>query len=204
MSNNEINNELYNSDALVQRYLTGEMTPDEEVSFERQVTNDPVLAKELAEGGAVLASFYDALGENAPEPRKHIKNIVLEKVSGVIADRAQYLVDEYHLKDKDTEWLQTIIPGIELKLIYVDDDGRAMMKAKFAPGASFPPHVRTGIEECLVLSGDFWADNQILHAGDFVAGRPGEEPLPLYSEKGCEILLKIPIPYQIMPQPEEK
>ncbi|HYM21350.1 MAG TPA: cupin domain-containing protein [Candidatus Kapabacteria bacterium] len=203
MSKEDIYSELYSSDALVQRYLVGEMTPDEEVAFEREVAQNSSLAQELAQGGAVLSRLFEQLGKDEPVPRKQIKNIILEKISGVIVDREQYQVDEFHLKDSDSEWLQTVIPGIELKLIYVDDDGRAMMKARFAPGATFPPHLRVGIEECLVLSGDFWADNQTMTAGDFVAGRPGEEPLPLYSENGCEILLKIPIPYQIMSKPSK-
>jgi anti-sigma factor ChrR (cupin superfamily) len=86
----------------------------------------------------------------------------------------------------------------------VDDDGRAMMKARLAPGTVYPPHERFATEECLVLAGDFWADNQKLVAGDFIAGRTGNEPLPLWSEGGCELLLKIPIPYQIMPKAPEK
>ena len=71
-------------------------------------------------------------------------------------------------------------------------------------GTVYPPHERIATEECLVLSGDFWADNQKLTAGDFIAGKMGNEPLPLYSEGGCELLLKIPIPYQIMPKPPEE
>lgn len=192
--------ELYTDDALVQRYLAGEMTPDEEVAFEKRVQSDPGLAAELARGHEALTGMFDALSSGAPAPRKQIKNVILQKVSGVIADREKYLKNEFHLADSEAEWVRTIVPGIELKTIYVDDDGRAMMKARFAPGATFPPHMRTGIEECLVLSGDFWADNVHMHAGDFVAGRPGEEPLPLYSEGGCELLLKIPVPYEIMPK----
>lgn len=194
------NDELYHRDALTERYLAGEMTPDEEVVFERQVAADPALAKELSKASDALTGLFEALGRGAPAPRKRIKNIILERISDVVADRAKYMVEEFHLNDRDAEWLQTIVPGIELKMIYVDEDGRAMMRARFAPGATFPPHVRVGTEECLVLSGDFWADNVHMHAGDFVAGLAGEEPYPLYSENGCELLLKIPVPYDIMPK----
>ncbi|MFI5263785.1 MAG: cupin domain-containing protein, partial [Candidatus Kapaibacterium sp.] len=133
-----------------------------------------------------------------------LKIKVLEKVAASGLNLSQYEAEEFHLKSHEMEWIQTYIPGIELKMIYVDEDGRGLMMARFAPGATFPPHQRIGTEECLVLSGDFWADNQHLHAGDFVAGLAGDEPLPLSSEGGCELLLKIPIPYQIMPKlPEE-
>jgi anti-sigma factor ChrR (cupin superfamily) len=192
--------ELYERGALVQRYLAGEMTPDEEVAFERQVVSDPALAADLDTANQALTGIFDAMASGAPAPRKQLKNILLEKASGVVKQREQYRVNEFHLTGEEAEWIRTIIPGVEIQIMYVDDDGRAMMKARFAPGATFPPHIRTGIEECLVLSGDFWADNVHMHAGDFVAGRPGEEPLPLHSENGCELLLKIPVPYEIMPK----
>lgn len=196
------NDELYHRDALVQRYLAGEMTPDEEVSFERQVSSDPALAAELAAGSEALTGLFDSLSKHVPVPRKRIRGMILEQVSDAISDRAKYLVDEYHLNAADAEWIQTIVPGIEIQIMYVDEDGRAMMKARFAPGATFPPHVRVATEECLVLSGDFWADNVHMHAGDFVAGLAGEEPYPLHSEGGCELLLKIPVPYEIMSKTE--
>ena len=52
------------------------------------------------------------------------------------------------------------------------------------PAQSFPSHQRLSTEECLVLSGDFWADGQKLLAGDFIAGREGNEPDAVYTEGG--------------------
>jgi anti-sigma factor ChrR (cupin superfamily) len=162
------------------------------------------MVAEFGQANDSLTLLYEKLAKGTPAPRKQLKTKVLEKAAASAIDVEQYHVEEFHLKAGEMEWVQTYIPGIELKMIYVDEDGRALMKARFAPGAMFPPHQRIGTEECLVLSGDFWADNQHLKAGDFVAGRAGDEPLPLSSEGGCELLLKIPIPYQIMPQPPEE
>jgi hypothetical protein len=192
--------EQMNDQALeVQRYTFGLMTPDEEVAFERGLAKSPEMKKEFEHANLSLTSLYENLSKGTPNPRKQLKTKVLEKVAASSMDLSKYHVEEFHLKAGEMDWVQTYIPGIELKMIYVDEDGRALMKARFAPGAMFPPHQRIGTEECLVLSGDFWADNQHLKAGDFVAGLAGDEPLPLSSEGGCELLLKIPIPYQIMP-----
>ena len=188
----------------VQRYVFGLMTPDEEVAFEHGLAKSPELVKEFEYANVSLTSLYENLAKATPAPRKQLKTKVLEKAAASGIDVSKYDVEEFHLKAGDSEWVQTYIPGIELKMIYVDEDGRALMMARFAPGAMFPPHQRIGTEECLVLSGDFWADNQHLMAGDFVAGRAGDEPLPLSSDGGCELLLKIPIPYQILPKPPEE
>jgi anti-sigma factor ChrR (cupin superfamily) len=203
MKNNEHKN--MNDSALeAQRYMFGLMTPDEEVAFEHGLARSSEMTSEFENANQSLTALYEKLAKGTPVPRKQLKTKVLEKAAASGIDLEQYAVEEFHLKAGDSEWVQTYIPGIELKMIYVDEDGRALMKARFAPGAMFPPHQRIGTEECLVLSGDFWADNQHLHAGDFVAGRAGEEPLPLSSEGGCELLLKIPIPHQILPQMEKK
>jgi len=188
----------------IQRYTFGLMTPDDEVAFERSLAKSPEASLEFATANESLTLLYEALAKGAPKPRKQLKTIILEKAAASGIDVEKYHIEEFHLKAGEMEWVQTYIPGIELKMIYVDEDGRALMKARIAPGAVFPPHQRIGTEECLVLSGDFWADNQHLHAGDFVAGREGFEPLPLSSEGGCELLLKMPIPYQIMPQANQE
>ena len=107
--------------------------------------------------------------------------------------------DAFILRASDAKWVTTNIPGIEFKILYKDEDDRTMLIARFAPGASLPSHKRLGTEECLVLSGDFWADGIKLGAGDFIAGLAGEEPDPVYSEGGCELLLKLPIPREIFP-----
>src|SRR5436305_1363632 len=160
-----------------QRYFLGSMKPDEEVLFEHTVAKSPEFQEELAAAGDALTALYENLARSMPAPRKVLRNKLLEQAAGFIPDT--YKVDEFVLKAGDTEWVQTIIPGVELKMLYVDEDGRAMMMAKLAPGTVYPPHERLATEECLVLSGDFWADNEKLTAGDFIAGKIGNEPLPL-------------------------
>jgi len=188
----------------IQRYTFGLMTPDDEVAFERNLAKSSDIAAEFVGANESLTLLYEKLAKGTPAPRKQLKTKVLERIAASGFDVEQYHVEEFHLKAGEMEWVQTHVPGVELKMIYVDEDGRALMKARIAPGAVFPPHQRIGTEECLVLSGDFWADNRHLYAGDFVAGLAGFEPLPLSSEEGCELLLKMPIPFQILPQqPEE-
>jgi len=183
----------------VQRYLMGLMTPDEEVAFEHAATKSPELSDELQHSGESLAMIYEDLANDMPLPRKALKRKILDQVSGKSPMDSSKDTDAFILRAGDAKWVTTNIPGIEFKILYTDEDGRTMLIARLAPGASLPSHRRLGTEECLVLSGDFWADGQKLTAGDFIAGVEGNEPDPVYTEGGCELLLKLPIPHEIMP-----
>ncbi|MEI8133556.1 MAG: cupin domain-containing protein [bacterium] len=179
----------------VQQYLMGLMTPDEEVAFEHAVAKDPQLATELKESSTLMESLYEKLSKGMPAPRKGLKNTIMSKITGEFKDRAD--ADSYLLRASEVEWAKTNIPGIDFKILYKDENERTMFIARLAPGASLPSHRRLSTEECLVLSGDFWADGEKLVAGDFIAGREGNEPEAVYTEGGCELLLKMRIPEEI-------
>lgn len=193
-------NDIQNDGALlVQRYQLGLMTPDEEVSFEHAVAKSPELQAQLREAQEGISAMYERLSQSAPAPRKSLKNKIIGAVTGSIPDSTEYESSEYVLRQADSEWVKTSIDGIHFRMLYKDDDGRTMLLARFDPGAVFPPHHRLSTEECYVISGDFWADGEKLGPGDFIAGKKGFEPLPIYSEGGCELLLKLLIPNEILP-----
>jgi len=182
----------------VQRYQLGLMTPDEEVAFEHAVAKSTELRDELEKTGEGLTSLYENLAKDMPIPRKELKKKILEKAARISLRASPNEADAFILRAADAKWVTTNIPGIDFKILYNDEVGRTMLIARLAPGAILPSHRRLGTEECYVLSGDFWADGQKLGAGDFIAGLAGDEPDPVYSEGGCELLLKLPIPYELM------
>src|SRR5947199_2034865 len=110
-----------------QRYHLGLMKPDEEVLYEHTLVRSEDLRQEAEVAGDALTGLYEHLAKAMPAPRKQLKNKLLEAAAGFIPET--YKVDEFVLKAGDTEWVQTIIPGVELKMLYVDEDGRAMMMA---------------------------------------------------------------------------
>lgn len=67
----------------------------------------------------------------------------------------------------DAGW-KAVAPGIEYKLLLVDPHGGTKsFLLRAAPGASLPAHGHSGVEECLVLEGEFSIGDLILRAGDF-------------------------------------
>ena len=86
---------------------------------------------------------------------------------------------------REPEWL-SVAPGIECKLLATDaEKHRVSMLVRLAPGANYPPHIHSGIEELYLLDGELWIDERKLFPGDYNYGAPGAVDEHVWSETGC-------------------
>jgi quercetin dioxygenase-like cupin family protein len=69
-------------------------------------------------------------------------------------------------------WQRTDFDGIEMKILYKDDEGRSTILFKMAPGAVVPLHEHTALEQTFMLEGSLEDSEGSVGAGDFV-WRPG-------------------------------
>jgi anti-sigma factor ChrR (cupin superfamily) len=69
-------------------------------------------------------------------------------------------------------WQRTQFDGIEMKILYQDDEGRSTILFKMAPGAVVPLHEHTALEQTFMLEGSLEDSEGSCGAGDFV-WRPG-------------------------------
>jgi quercetin dioxygenase-like cupin family protein len=69
-------------------------------------------------------------------------------------------------------WQRTDFEGIEMKILYQDDEGRSTILFKMAPGAVVPLHEHTALEQTFMLEGSLQDSEGCCGAGDFV-WRPG-------------------------------
>jgi quercetin dioxygenase-like cupin family protein len=69
-------------------------------------------------------------------------------------------------------WQRTEFDGIEMKILYKDDEGRSTILFKMAPGAVVPLHEHTALEQTFMLAGSLEDSEGSVGAGDFV-WRPG-------------------------------
>jgi quercetin dioxygenase-like cupin family protein len=69
-------------------------------------------------------------------------------------------------------WQPTQFAGIEMKILYSDDEGRSTILFKMAPGAVVPLHEHTALEQTYMLEGSLEDAEGACGAGDFV-WRPG-------------------------------
>jgi hypothetical protein len=89
----------------------------------------------------------------------------------------------------EPEWEQ-VAPGIECKLLATDTERhRVSMLVRLAPGASYPAHTHTGVEELHLLDGELWIDGRKLVPGDYNYGAPGAGDESVWSETGCTCVL---------------
>jgi anti-sigma factor ChrR (cupin superfamily) len=89
----------------------------------------------------------------------------------------------------EPEWEQ-VAPGIECKLLAADSEReRVSMLVRLAPGASYPAHTHSGVEELHLLDGELWIDHRKLVPGDYNYGAPGSGDNLIWSETGCTCFL---------------
>ena len=78
-------------------------------------------------------------------------------------------------------WEKTKFPGIQIKVLYADDDGITTALFKLAPGAVVPLHEHTALEQTYVLEGTLEDHEGVCGPGQFVwrpAGNQHEATAP--------------------------
>ena len=84
-------------------------------------------------------------------------------------------------------WQPTQFPGIEMKILYSDDEGRSTILFKMAPGAVVPLHEHTALEQTFMLEGSLEDAEGACCAGDFV-WRPGGNIHVAHAPEGATFL----------------
>lgn len=64
-------------------------------------------------------------------------------------------------------WEDTKFPGIQIKVLYADDDGMTTALFKLQPGAIVPMHEHTAIEQTYVLEGTLEDHEGVCGPGQF-------------------------------------
>lgn len=89
----------------------------------------------------------------------------------------------------EPDWRQ-VAPGIECKLLAADaEQDRISMLVRLAPGARYPAHTHTGVEELHLLAGELWIDELKLLPGEYYYAAPGSSDERVWSETGCTCVL---------------
>lgn len=115
-----------------------------------------------------------------PQSKKTLPPGGMEIVPGITAVLAE-----------KAEWLATPFPGLEYKLLHIDEEGGTSARLlRFAPGATYPPHRHGGPEDVFVLQGSVFLNGIRLKAGDYCRAEAGtEEPMAYSDEGGLAIIV---------------
>lgn len=84
-------------------------------------------------------------------------------------------------------WAPTEFPGIEMKILYSEPDGRSAILFRMQPGAVVPLHRHQALEMTYMIEGDLEDDEGACTTGNFV-WRPGGNRHTARSRNGAVFL----------------
>jgi anti-sigma factor ChrR (cupin superfamily) len=85
---------------------------------------------------------------------------------------------------------EDVAPGIACKLLATDTErDRVSMLVRLAPGADYPAHRHSGVEELHLLHGELVIDDKKLFPGDYYRAQAGSADDRVWSETGCTCVL---------------
>lgn len=100
---------------------------------------------------------------------------------------------------KDEGVWQKVHEGIFAKTLFENvKNGTTTYMVQFMPGAKTPLHRHPGMEECMVIEGDFQVDGKDLRAGDYHCATPGSVHDRPYSNNGAMVLIVAEGFYQVL------
>ena len=133
-----------------------------------------------------IARLYDsavalATSVEQVDPPAHIRDRVLA---------AMKTPGRYTVWAQSSEWVESGLPGIRLRVLAVDR-ARSMvtMALQAEPGAVYPSHRHSGPEECYILKGSVVIDGRVLRAGDFHHADEDSDHGEITTIEGAEVLI---------------
>lgn len=186
-------------------YALGALSESERETFEEFVAEGFVDMENVRSHLESFTAVCEEVAETMPAPRRALKEQILAaaladdgataSISAAAAvSHAQEPPEQLFIHAHQGEWIDTGIPGIALKILYIDaESGRTTLLARLAPGSVYPRHRHRGVEECLVVEGDLFVDGVRMGAGDFTLTRPEKVHVDTHTEEGCLLLLSSPM-----------
>ncbi|MBL8237721.1 MAG: cupin domain-containing protein [Bryobacterales bacterium] len=172
-------------------YAMGELRGDERDDFERLLASgDPAATAEVEKVQSIAERL--TLAAPAPAIRPNIKDRLMAAARQTKPAGFEQPEPGVHvLRAGNGGWRETGYAGVTFKLLHLDKEtGMATSILRLQPGAQYPPHHHTQMEQCLVLSGDVRLGPNIhIFAGDYEKAFPGTDHESLTSETGCELLV---------------
>ncbi|MFN0102186.1 MAG: cupin domain-containing protein [Bryobacteraceae bacterium] len=172
-------------------YATGSIVGEERDVFERLLAaGDPAATHAVQE----LESIIEEIVAAAPAPaiRPSLKNRLMASATKSKLPGFEEPEPGVHvLRSGHGRWKETGYAGVTTKILHLERETRmATSLLRLTPGAKYPPHHHTQMEQCLVLSGDVrLGANVHIFAGDYEKALPGTDHEYLTSDTGCELLI---------------
>jgi hypothetical protein len=91
------------------------------------------------------------------------------------------------------QW-ETLFEGVTRRRLYVDPmQGWEAVMVRMTPGSRYPGHGHAGVEECLVLEGEFEFEGLTVRQGDFHLAFPEAGHPEIFSRTGALLYIRTPL-----------
>lgn len=167
-------------------FSIGALNPDEERAFREHLDKgDRNLTAEWRAVEETVGQAALALPPVAPRPV--LREKLLARVRPPVT---QFAPGIFVARASESGWRRTKSPGVTFKELYVDPKTQmATSLLRLAPGARYPAHRHTAVEQCLVLEGEVELGDLRLSAGDYEWAEASTTHDLIRSETGCLLLI---------------
>ncbi len=179
MPHRELTEEIRAAAAL---YSLGAMPEDEARSFEQHLAEGcDVCRSEVEAFSATAGRLPLSLEETAPPPSLRAR--VLDRISA--PEPGMHVI-----REGEGRWRPTPFRGVTSKTLYFDrETAMATNLLRMEPGATYPAHHHTAVEQCLVLEGDVRQGGVEMKTGDYSRNDAGSDHGVISTINGCLLLL---------------
>jgi hypothetical protein len=161
------------------------LPPGEAADLDAHIRSCPHCQRELEQ----LRPAIDALPAWPTDVLRPVSPLQVQLARRLAAETGGQVVLPAARQWSEPEW-RDVAPGIACKLLAVDEErSRVSMLVRLAPGAEYPPHTHSGVEELHLLDGELWINSDKLYPGDFNRAEPGTSDQRVWSETGCTCVL---------------
>jgi hypothetical protein len=178
-------------------HALGALPEDEARAFEQHLAEGCEVCQAEVQSYQLLVEKL-AFGAPFIEPPASARDRLFEELKGQHSlqpapspDR-QRLGNSLTIRANEGEWREKW-EGVFVKRLFKDEaKGTVTTLFKMLPGASLPTHRHIGVEECLVLEGDYHINGEVLGAGDYHCALPDSVDETLTTIGGTMFLIVSP------------
>jgi len=174
-------------------YALGALTQLEAAAFDQHLTEGCEACRiELRAFDSIVVNL--GLGVAQADPPATLREKLLGSIRTDSRDQAESAPTDTNpqlltIRADEGEWMPAA-EGVSVKTLFADEaSGTVTTMVKMSPGARLPMHRHLGIEQCLMLDGDFHVNDQVFHKGDYHCAKKGSLHETLFTENGALFLI---------------
>jgi anti-sigma factor ChrR (cupin superfamily) len=184
-------------------HALGALSPHESRVLEARLDEAPAeWAAEARDFESVVAYLALAAPEARPAPglRARVLSRAAESRRSGKRRRAHSAPPAINVRLGEIEW-EPMAEGVLYKPLFYDREKQLVTTlVRMLPGASVPRHRHLGIEQCLVLEGDFRVGGEVYGPGDFQCVFEGSVHEDIRTETGALVMIIAPPEYLVVVQ----